>query len=162
MARPLIKRGAEGYWNQQTRRERSLVLEQMAMCSGIFPLVSAALSRYPKAQLMAPLKRISRERRLPEVPRICRRSRDALICYFCLYCPDVALFSPFLAAPAQAPRFTRPAASQVLAPFTGGPLADFPVDPDPGPVNIILSEELPGLWDSSPTEADLRFQMACE
>lgn len=112
-----IRRGEPGHWNQQTRRDHDTILKQIIQCGSAFHVMHNTLRLYPKAALLGPLRYVCQQRNLPPVPRLCRRSKDALVCFFCLYCPDFPLGFPPLSPlhprcrpPPQALRFFAPMA----------------------------------------------------
>jgi hypothetical protein len=127
----------------------------------MFPSMEALLRPYPKEQLLVALRRICKEQGLPEIPRVCRRNRDAIICYFCLNCPDFPRGFPPISGGVQFPNPVFPAL-RAVGPFARAPAPDFPVDPVPGPVDILQSDDLPPLWGPTLTEADVNFQLAFE
>jgi hypothetical protein len=89
-----IPRGWPGHWGEQTFRDRSRVAEVRRDCGEIYPMMAELLAPFSKAALLPPLRRICAARGLPQPLRVCRRMKEALVCFFCLFLPDFPLGFP--------------------------------------------------------------------
>jgi hypothetical protein len=75
--------------SRQTARDNDCVQQRIAACAAIFPDVKARLKGGTKDELLKYAEDIAQQRHLPPPDRVCRRSRDAVICWFCANAPNV-------------------------------------------------------------------------
>jgi hypothetical protein len=73
----------------QTRRDLEKIKQRKNKNSYVFPMMRAYLQQFPKGVLLQVAREISESKQIPPVDRICRRNREALICWFCESAPEV-------------------------------------------------------------------------
>jgi hypothetical protein len=140
-----IRRGEPGHWTQQTRRDRDWIEIQKRKCGPFFYTMQHRLRLWPKKVLLEPLGQYCQQRNLPAIPRLCRRSKDALVCYFCFHCRDFPMgFPPLIIPPAPAP------APLPMSFFGFIPTVPRPVRPPSG----ILSDLQPPQFEMPPFDLE--------
>jgi hypothetical protein len=98
----------------QTRRDLQKCQQRVNKNRCLFPLMKDHLHRFPKAELLKYASKLSTQKQIPPVDRVCRRNRDALICWFCESCPDIlGAVAASVALPPQ--RVLFPSISELLA-----------------------------------------------
>jgi hypothetical protein len=98
----------------QTQRDLQKCQQRVNKNRCLFPRMKDHLQRFPKAELLKYANELSTQKQIPPADRICRRNRDALICWFCESCPEIL---SIVAAPVAPPpqRVLFPSISELLA-----------------------------------------------
>jgi hypothetical protein len=78
-------------FTRQTLRDVAAVKRRVASCGELFDVMKKSLKNVTKTELLTHAQFLITQLSLPPCDRMCRRNRDALICWFCENKPDVAV-----------------------------------------------------------------------
>jgi hypothetical protein len=78
-------------FTRQTLRDLASVKRRIANCGESFDVVKKSLKNVTKTTLLTHAQFLVTQFSFPPCDRVCRRNRDALICWFCANKPNVAV-----------------------------------------------------------------------
>jgi hypothetical protein len=100
----------------QTRRDLDKITKRKNKNGFLLQPMAKLLQSRPKSALLQLARQISDSKQIPPVDRICRRNRDALICWFCESAPELLLGQRIAAPqPTTQPRVLLPSVNELLA-----------------------------------------------
>jgi hypothetical protein len=84
----------ESALSRQTIRDVAAVKNRVAKCGQEFENMKNRLKNATKQQLLDYADSIAPQYHFPPCDRVCRRSKEALVCWFCEHVPTIAIEQP--------------------------------------------------------------------